>query len=124
MEKFLNKKIDYFWEYQYSFGEYFLKQIFKDSYKRKFSKDGDGMLNLIMLDNKVYNIDLKETNNYLLNDNKKAFRDSTKDIIIEKIKKVFDEKNIKYTVNSGKFITFQLGNTIAKIEVVKKTLSI
>ena len=36
-EKFFNKKVDYFWEFEYPFGEVFLKEIFQDSYKRKYS---------------------------------------------------------------------------------------
>ena len=56
----------------------------------------------------------------LLNDGKKAFRDTDKDIIVEEITKALKNKNIEYTVNSGKFITFKYNNFIFKIEIVKK----
>ena len=56
----------------------------------------------------------------LLNDGKKAFRDTDKDIIVEEITKALKNKNIEYTVNSGKFITFKYNNFIFKVEIVKK----
>lgn len=120
MEKFLNKKVDYFWEYDYSFGTIFLKSIFDNQYKRKYSLTGDGIFNLILIDNKIYDIRLKETKTMLENDNKKAFRDETKDIVIDKICEKLKELNLSYTRNGGKFITFKLGNFIAKVEIVKK----
>ena len=54
-------------------------------------------------------------------DGKKAFRDTTKDLIIEKMVNKLKENNINCTVNSGKFITFKHFDYIFKIEVVKKT---
>lgn len=120
MEKFLNKKVDYFWEYDYSFGTIFLKSIFDNQYKRKYSLTGDGIFNLILIDNKIYDVRLKETKTMLENDNKKAFRDETKDIVINKICGKLKELNLPYTRNGGKFITFKLGKFIAKVEIVKK----
>lgn len=120
MEKFLNKKVDYFWEYDYSFGTIFLKSIFNNQYKRKYSLTGDGIFNLILIDNKIYDIRLKETKTMLENDNKKAFRDETKDFVINKICEKLKELNLLYTRNGGKFITFKLGKFIAKVEIVKK----
>ena len=113
-------KYEYFWEYEYPFGNDFLKNIFKDNYMRKYSLVGDGIFNLILFNDKIYDISIKKGNSMLLNDGKKAFRDTDKDIIVEEITKALKNKNIEYTVNSGKFITFKYNNFIFKVEIVKK----
>lgn len=121
IKEFLNKKVEYFNDYDYDFGVKFLGDIFKENYKRKYSLIGDGIYNLVYLNDKIYSVSFKKATSLLSNDGKKAFRDSDKDIIIEKISKVLSENNVEYTINSGKFITFKLGKYIAKIEIVKKT---
>lgn len=120
MHKYFFEKYEEFWEYDYPFGDDFLKSIFNNNYLRKYSLIGDGIFNIVSVDNKIYDISLKNCKSLLLNDNKKAFRDSTKDIIVEKICNKLNENDIEYTVNSGKFITFKYNNFIFKIEVVKK----
>ena len=114
-------KYEYFWEYEYPFGNDFLRNIFKDNYMRKYSLVGDGIFNLILFNDKIYDISIKKGNSMLLNDGKKAFRDTDKDIIVEEITKALKNKNIEYTVNSGKFITFKYNNFIFKIEIIKKS---
>lgn len=121
MRKFFNK-YEYFWEYEYPFGEEFLQSIFGEQYKRKYSQIGDGIFNIISFNNKIYDVSLKKASIMLVNDGKKAFRDTDKDIIIEKIAQKLNENKIEYTVNSGKFITFKYNNFIFKIEVVKKVV--
>lgn len=117
--KFYEKK-EYFWEYEWPFGEDFLRSIFP-SYRRKFSMTGNGIYNLVTLDNKLYDITLKSTKGMLPNDGKSAFRDPTKDKVIAGITAQLNQLGIEYSVNSGKYITFPLFGTIAKIEIVKKT---
>ena len=119
MRKFFEKK-EYFWEYQYPFGEDFLKNLFGNNYKRVYSLEGDGIYNLILFDNKIYDISLKKTNTMLINDGKKAFRDEAKDVVMTVIAKALKIKELEYTINSGKFITFKYENIIFKIEIVKK----
>ena len=119
MSKFFENK-EYFWEYEYPFGEDFLRNTFKENFKRKFSKDGNGILNMILLNDKIYLLDLKEAKSMLLNDGKKAFRDETKDIIIQDISNEFTKMGIEHTINGGKFITFKIFDYIGKIEIVKK----
>ena len=119
MRKFY-KNYDYFWEFEYPFGEDFLEGIFKDRYKRKYSLIGDGIFNLVLLNDRIYDISLKECKSMLPNDGKKAFRDETKDLIVEAIVNGLDKLGIEYTVNSGKFITFKIFDYIAKVEIVKK----
>ena len=68
-EKFLNKKVDYFWEYDYAFGEYFLKELFGDAYKRKYSTEGNGIYNLVYgSDGKIYDLKLTKTKNCMDNE--------------------------------------------------------
>ena len=119
MRKFF-EKYENFNEYDYPFGEDFLKSLFNEQYKRKYSLIGDGIYNIVFRDNKIYSIDLKQGKNLLSNDGKKAFRDSTKDEIIDIITKELNKNNIIFTINSGKFVTFEYNNFIFKIEVVKK----
>lgn len=108
-------KKEYFWEYGYQFGE-FLKKIFQDKYKRKYSLEGNGIYNLLYIDNKIYEIKFTETKNLLANDNKK-FTDKNKEFIVNEI--TANLKN-EFTVNGGKFITFVLDGYIAKVEIIKK----
>lgn len=119
MRKFFNS-YEYFWEYQYPFGEDFLKSLFNNNYKRIYSLSGDGIFNIITVDGKIYDITLKKGSSMLINDGKKAFRDENKDLIITIITKELKIKEIEYTVNSGKYITFKYNNNIFKIEVIKK----
>jgi hypothetical protein len=121
MSKFYEKK-KYFWEYDYDFGENFLRSIFNDNYIRKYSLSGDGIFNIVVLNNKIYSLSLKEASALLVNDGKKAFRDADKDTIVESIAKGFDELGIEYTINGGKFITFKIFGFIGKIEIVKKVV--
>lgn len=106
--------------YEYPFGSVFLANIFKEGYKKKYSLVGDGIYDLILIENKIYDVKFKQVNNMLPNDGKKAFRDETKDKIINAIAKGLDDLNLEYTINNGKFITFKLFNYIAKVEVIKK----
>lgn len=106
--------VDYFWEYEYKFGE-FLKKIFPNTYKRKFSMTGNGIYNLIIIQDKIYEVKFSQTTK-LIEDNSALTKDKIKNKIIENI-----TNNLKnnYTVNNGK-ITFKLGKFIAKIEIIKK----
>lgn len=119
MSKFFEKK-QFFWEHEFPFGEDFLRGIFP-SYRRKFSMTGNGIYNLVTLDDKLYEITLKSAKGMLPNDGKPAFRDPTKDKVIAGITAQLNQLGIEYSVNSGKYITFPLFGTIAKIEIVKKS---
>lgn len=118
MRKFFNK-YEYFWEYEYPFGMDFLKSCFT-TYKRVYSLSGAGIYNIVFIEDKIYEIKLTQSKSLLANDNKKAFRDETKDkvmdIICDKLKNI----NIEYTRNSGKFITFRYNNFLFKLEIIKK----
>ena len=118
--KFFEKN-DCLTEYEWAFDSDFLQELFKENYKHKYSLTGSGIYNLVLIDNKIYEIDLKTTTKLLADDGKKAFRDATKDAIVEKIVNKLKENNINCTVNSGKFITFKHFDYTFKIEVVKKT---
>ncbi len=117
--KFFNKN-DFFIEYKWAFGNDFLKELFQEQYQCKYSLIGDGIYYLIIIDNKIYDIDIKECKKLVENDNKKAFRDSTKDIIVEKICNKLKDNNIEYTTNKGKIITFKNNDFLFRVEIVKK----
>lgn len=106
--------VEYFWEYDYKFGE-FLKKIFPNTYKRKYSMDGNGIYNLILIQDKVYEVKFSQANSMLV-DNEKLTTDKVKNKIIENI---YSNLKNKYTINNSK-ITFKLGNYVAKVEIVKK----
>lgn len=106
--------IEYFWEYDYKFGE-FLQKIFPNTYKRKYSMTGNGIYNLILVKDKIYEVKFTKTTN-ILEDNGKMTTDTVKNKIINNI-----TTNLKGTssVNNGK-ITFKLGKFVAKVEIIKK----
>lgn len=104
----------YFWEYQYPFGE-FLNKIFPNTYKRKYSMTGNGIYNLVLVQDKIYEIKMNEVKS-LLADNNLLTTDKLKNKIIDNI---CNNLKSNYTINNGK-ITFKLGNFIAKVEVIKK----
>ena len=106
--------VEYFWEYDYKFGE-FLKKIFPNTYKRTYSMTGNGIYNLILVNDKIYEVKLSQTNSMLV-DNNLLTTDKMKNKIIENI---IDNLKSNYTVNNGK-VTFKLGKFIAKVEVIKK----
>ncbi len=114
-------KNDCLTEYEWAFDSDFLQNLFQDNYKHKYSLSGNGIYNLVFMDNKIYDIELKKATSLLADDGKKAFRDTTKDVIVEMIVNKLKENNIDCTVNSGKFISFKHYDYIFKIEVTKKT---
>lgn len=106
--------LEYFWEYDYKFGE-FLKKIFPNTYKRKYSMNGNGIYNLILIQDKVYEVKFSQVN-IKLNDNGLLTTDKLKNKIIQNI---IDNLKNESTINNGK-LTFNLGKFIAKVEVIKK----
>lgn len=119
-DKFFEKQVDYFWEFEYPFAEFFLKELF-EGFKRKYSLEGNGIYNLIYIDNKIYEVKFTEAKAMVVDDGKLALRDNTKNEIVKVICSVLNARNIVYTVNSGKFITFKIQNKyIAKLEIIKK----
>jgi len=121
MRKFYEKK-EYTWEFEFPFGELLRESLPVGSYRRKFSMTGNGIYNLVTLDGKLYDISLKSAKSMLPDDDKKAFRDETKDKLIEILKDKLSQLGVKYTVNGGKFITMDLFGHIMKAEIVKKSV--
>ena len=76
---------------------------------------GNGIYNLILVNDKIYEVKLSQTNSMLV-DNNLLTTDKMKNKIIENI---IDNLKSNYTVNNGK-VTFKLGKFIAKVEVIKK----
>lgn len=113
---FLNKKVDYFWEYDYSFGEVFLKSLFGERYQRKYSLVGNGIYNLVTgEDGKLYEISLSETKKLIPNDNllsRNSYQCKMADLISQSLP--------NSTISKKKYITFPLGKFFGKIEITKK----
>ena len=108
-------KKEYFWEYGYQFGE-FLKKIFQDKYKRKFSLEGNGIYNLISYNGKLYEVKYNQAKTKLIADNHAI--DAEKGYIISQITKNLKTQDV--TISGGKFITFPVGSWLAKVEIIKK----
>ena len=107
--------------YDYAFGTNFLVSIFRaDKYKRKYSMQGDRIYKLLLIDDKIYDLKLKEVKSMLVEDHKKAYRDTTKDYIVENIKKALTDRGIENASNSGKLISFKNNNIIFSVEITKK----
>lgn len=106
--------VEYFWEYDYKFGQ-FLQRIFPNTYKRKYSMAGNGIYNLILVQDKIYEIKLSQTNS-MVSDNGLLTTDKLKNKIIQNI---IDNMKNQPNINNGK-LTFNLGAFTAKVEVVKK----
>lgn len=108
--------MEYFWEYEYPFAQ-FLKKIFPNTYKRKYSMTGNGIYELVIVGDKIYEIKFSQAKT-MLADNNMLTTDKLKNKIIQNMLDNFTNTNL--TVNNGK-ITFKLDKYIAKIEVIKKT---
>lgn len=111
--------IEYFWETSYKFGE-FLKSIFGENvYKRKYSLEGNGIYNLLYINNNIYEVKYTQSKSKLQNDNHNFTDD--KEYIINTIVNNLKCNKDKITINGGKFITFEILNKwIAKVEIIKK----
>lgn len=118
-DKFFSKKVDYFWELEYPFAEYFLKEIFGDKFLRKYLLQDSGIVNLIFVDNKIYEVKMTQARGMVEADGQ-ITRDQIKNDIVYLICEELGNNNIQYNVNKGKFITFMHGNFIIKLEIIKK----
>ena len=117
-EDFFSKKVDYFWEYDYAFGEVFLKGLFGENYIHKYSLVGEGIYHLVKSEGKLYDVRFKEVKKMVVDDGRKAYEDATKDLIVSAIRSAITDRPV--ATEQGKFITFPLDRYIARIEVVKK----
>lgn len=117
-EKFLNKKVEYFWEYDYSFMNDFLKNIFGEKARRKYSLSGNGIYNLIDgEDGRTYELKLTKAR-AMVNENSSLSRNSYQNEIMKKLIENINTDN--YSVSKNKILTFKLNNDIMKIEIVRK----
>lgn len=118
IKDFLNKKVEYFWEYDYSFMNDFLKNIFGEKARRKYSLSGNGIYNLIDgEDGKTYELKLTKARAMVNKDNSLS-RNSYQNEIMKKLIENINTDN--YSVSKNKILTFKLNNDIMKIEIVRK----
>ena len=106
--------VEYFWETEYKFGE-FLRKIFGESYRRKYSLEGNGIFNLLDINGKIYEVKYTSAKAHVKPDNHKFTDD--KEFIINKI--ALNLKCDTY-ISGGKFISFPVGSWIGKVEIIKK----
>lgn len=109
--------LEYFWETNYKFVE-FLRKLFGDNFKRKYSLEGNGIYNLIFLNNNIYEVKYTQCKKALENDN--HIIDNDKKYILDTIKENLKCKEEDIILNLGKIMTFPVGQWTAKIEIVKK----
>ena len=122
MNIFFETKYDNFDSYEYHFVDKVLKNIFGEKQMiKRYSLAGEGIFNLLYIDNYIYEFRFKKIKSLPVSDGKKAFRDTKKDEIIDMISKILDENNINFAVTNGKFISFKDRNYLVQIEIVKKT---
>lgn len=114
----MKEEITYFWETSYKFGEFLKKTFGENTYKRKYSLSGNGIYDLLYINNKIYEIKYTECKAKLSNDNHKFTDD--KEFIINTIVNNLKCDKEKIVINGGKFITFPINKWTAKVEVIKK----
>lgn len=120
-EKFFNREFEYFYEIEYPFVIEVLQKIYGETKAlRRFSLAGEGQFILVYIDEKIYEFKLKEIKKMLQDDGKTALRDATKDKVIDMFTSALAENNIKFTKNSGKYISFPLDKFVIQVEVIKK----
>ena len=110
--------IEFFWETSYKFGEFLKKTFGEDVYKRKYSLEGNGIYNLLYINNKIYEVKYSQCKSQISNDNHKFSDD--KEFIIKKIAESLNCDKDKITISQGKILTFPVRDWIAKVEVVLK----
>lgn len=121
MEEFFKKEYDNFDSYEYYFMDKVLKNIFdKKQMIRRYSLSGEGIFNLLYIDNYIYEFRFKEIKSLLVSDGKKAFRDAKKDEIINAVAAILSKYNLDFAITGGKFISFKHRNYLVQIEIVKK----
>lgn len=107
--------IEYFWETEYKFGE-FLKKIFNEQYRRKYSLEGNGIYNLITTSNGLYEIKYNQSKNGMISSDNHLISKDKKEII----DKIISNLKCEAFVSGGKFITFPVHSWVAKVEIIKK----
>ena len=110
----MEKRYENFWETEYPFAM-FLKSIFVN-YQRKYSLDGNGIFHLVTIDNKIYEI--KYTKAIKMGSNDNHAIDNDKKYIIDTIAN--NLKTDEVVIFGGKYITFPIGQWVAKVEIIKK----
>ena len=121
MEEFFKIKYDSFDSYEYHFIDKVLKDIFgKKQMIKRYSLAGEGIFNLLYINNNIYEFKFKEIKSLPVSDGKKAFRDTKKDEVINAVAATLSKYNLDFVITDGKFISFKDRNYLVQMEIVKK----
>ena len=121
MEEFFKTNYDSFDSYEYHFIDKVLKDIFgKKQMIKRYSLAGEGIFNLLYIDNNIYEFKFKEIKSLPVSDGKKAFRDAKKDEVINAVAATLSKYNLDFVITDGKFISFKDRNYLVQMEIVKK----
>jgi len=115
----MNNELIYFWQTEYKFGEFLKKTFGEDVYKRKYSLTGNGIFNLLFINDKIYEVKYSECK-YIPAQSSISTRDD-KEYIKNKIIENLECDKGKVKTYGSKFITFPIDKWTAKIELIKKT---
>ena len=106
--------MEYFWETENKF-RLFLKDVFGEQYRTKYSLTGSGIYNLITTSKGMYEAKYSQAKNLIPADNHAVSADKQ-----EIINKIVENLKTEGTVSGGKFISFAVGPWFAKVEIIKK----
>lgn len=109
--------IDYSWEVINKFSWKFLPKVFPNTFKRKFSLTGDGIFDLVLVQDKVYHIKTTEVK-ILPAPNDLMTRDNIKNKILTQIKNNFTDKAKAYFTDGQLY--FQANKWNFKVQIIKK----
>ncbi len=112
------RKYDYFWEIKWPISCFFAHVCFPNTYKHKFSMTGNGDYDLVIVNNRIFELKLVEQKQIesLGEGNNKLTRDPLKNAII---KQICSKLNGKYVLNDGK-IYIKAQKWFARIDVIEK----
>ena len=114
----IKKKYDYFWEIKWPMALFFAHVCFPNTYKRKFSMTGNGIYDLVIVKDRIFELKITEQKQIqsLGEGNNKLTRDPLKNAIINQI---CNKLNGKYVLNDGK-IYIKVQKWFARIDVIEK----
>ena len=107
--------MEYFWETENKF-RLFLKDVFGEQYRTKYSLTGSGIYNLIFTSKGIYEVKYSQSRNGLIPADNHAVSADKQEIIDT----IVNNLKTNVTISGGKFLSFAVGPWFAKVEIIKK----